>query len=134
MNPLKIEQLKQRVLIGAKLLQEHGELGAPKLRLLTGFSETSANNVLRRLVEQGEAHAVRVGNRLIYKSGPAPHVEVARFNPMDPERGPYRGVDWSRSTSRPGCLDAMRLPSRVSDRLIPHRPPIYGCLPSGDRT
>jgi hypothetical protein len=37
---------------------------------------------------------------------------------------PWTGIDWSVSTHRPGCQDFLKHPSRVGDKLIPHRTPI----------
>jgi hypothetical protein len=33
---------------------------------------------------------------------------------------PFTGVDWSHSTSRPGCLDYAKYPSRIGDKRVPH--------------
>jgi hypothetical protein len=37
---------------------------------------------------------------------------------------PFKGVDWRISTHRPGCQDFLKYPSRVGDKLVPHRTPI----------
>ena len=33
---------------------------------------------------------------------------------------PFKGVDWSHSTQRPGCMDHLQHPSRRGDELVPH--------------
>lgn len=38
---------------------------------------------------------------------------------------PWRGVDWSVSTMRPGCLDHERVPSRRGNERVPYQPPQY---------
>lgn len=42
--------------------------------------------------------------------------------------GPFAGVDWSRATMRPGCLDHLKHPSRRGDRRVPHQLPMGGCV------
>lgn len=41
-----------------------------------------------------------------------------RHRQMD---GVFRGVDWSVSTSRPGCMDHLQHPSRRGDELVMHQ-------------
>lgn len=44
------------------------------------------------------------------------------------ERPSYRGLDWSAATSRPGCLDASRVGSRVGDQVAEyHNGHTIGC-------
>ena len=38
---------------------------------------------------------------------------------------PWRGVDWSVSTMRPGCLDHERVPSRRGNERVPYKPPQF---------
>jgi hypothetical protein len=38
---------------------------------------------------------------------------------------PWRGVDWSVSTMRPGCLDHERVPSRRGNERVPYQPPQF---------
>lgn len=38
---------------------------------------------------------------------------------------PWRGVDWSVSTMRPGCLDHERCPSLRGSERVPYQPPQY---------
>ena len=47
---------------------------------------------------------------------------------------PWRGVDWSASTMRPGCLDHERLPSRRGDQRIPYQGPMFFATSSKNRT
>lgn len=38
---------------------------------------------------------------------------------------PWRGVDWSVSTMRPGCLDHERIPSLRGSERVPYQPPMH---------
>lgn len=40
-----------------------------------------------------------------------------------PKTAPWKGVDWTNATMRPGCLDHERIPSRRGDQRVPHMPP-----------
>lgn len=135
MNHALQVQLRERVKVGRELINTHLELTVAQLSRLTGFSDTSSLNVLRRLCESSEAHEVKVKNRLCFRLGPAARVEpsVERVARHRVDSTPYAGVDWSDSVIRPGCQDFLLLPSRVADRELPYRTPIYGCAPSGAR-
>lgn len=42
-----------------------------------------------------------------------------------PKTAPWKGVDWTNATMRPGCLDHERVPSRRGDERVPHMPPQF---------
>ena len=133
MNPYLIAQLTQRTQVIHQLLLEHQELTIPKLSRLTMYSETSVRSALNRLRESRQVHEVRIKNRLVYRVG-APHESPpSRVAPWVADTTPYRGVDWSRSTTRRGCQDFLQLPTRVNDERRAYRTPVYAFTPTTTR-
>lgn len=80
---------------------------------------------------------VRVGERW-HKPGPGRFIHHSKLRATPtarPEKTePWRGVDWTTATLRPGCLDHERLPSRRGDKRIPYQGPMFFATSSKNRT
>ena len=109
--------------VATKLLKQHKEMTVPLLERLTGFGESTCRRTLDRLCSMGVCHEVRIKNRIFFRLGPSPRMPQK----YEREYKPFFGVVWEPENSRPGCQDFLNCPSRVGDRLEPHRPMMHGC-------
>jgi hypothetical protein len=76
----------------------------------------------------GVCHQVRIAKRIVFRLGASPRTETKVR-----EYKPFNGIVWRPEINRPGCQDFLKYPSRVGDNLIPHRPMMHGCTPTGDK-
>lgn len=122
-NPQVTEQNE----VAIKLLNHYQELTMPLLSRLTGYGASTSKRILERLVLLGYCHQVKHKNRLYYRTGKDKTPKVTRVR----EYKPFGGVPWNPENNRPGCQDFLQYPSRIGDKLVPHRPMMHGCTPTG---
>jgi hypothetical protein len=93
----------------------------------------SAKEVANRLGRPLSSTAVVLGhmarNGQLAKVGSSPCLWVLKDAQIVPSgkvvgKTGFTGVDWGLSTSRPGCLDHLKCPSRRGDKLVYWQPPI----------
>jgi hypothetical protein len=110
-----------RLIIEKALRDRAGqELTNHQVAEITGIDRAKVIYVLHKLSSQG-LRSRRSGNTYFYwfpETGNAP----ARRESV--KREPWTGVDWSHSTSRPGCQDFLDHPSRRGDTLFPYKEPL----------
>lgn len=46
---------------------------------------------------------------------------------------PNHGIDWERSTLRPGCQDFLKVPTLVDGKRKDHVAPVHGCVSNSPR-
>ena len=106
------------------LVAAESHMTAAQIQKATGLDADLVQGAIKDLCVWGIV--VRVGERW-HKPGPGRfiHHSKLRATPQaQPEKTePWRGVDWSVSTMRPGCLDHERIPSLRGDQRVPHMPP-----------
>ena len=106
------------------LVAAESHMTAAQIQKATGLDADLVLGAIKDLCVWGIV--VRVGERW-HKPGPGRfiHHSKLRATPLaQPEKTePWRGVDWSVSTMRPGCLDHERIPSLRGDQRVPHMPP-----------
>jgi DNA-binding Lrp family transcriptional regulator len=125
MNLDLVNDIQQQDKDAVKLLHQRGELTVPMLSKLTGLGETKCKRILERLSAKGICHAVRVKNRIFYKQGAAPIVDLSeKYKPT----GRFEGIRWEPNDKRPGCQEFLKCLSRVDNRFIPHRPMIHALV------
>lgn len=95
---------------------------AHQVQKATGLDADLVQSAIKELCLFGIV--VRVGDRLD-KPGAggrfAHHSKLRAAPPAQPEKAdPWRGVDWTTATLRPGCLDHLKYPSRRGDELVMH--------------
>lgn len=100
---------------------------------MTGTEDRKVRYVLHKLLRDG-LRCKRSGHIFLYwyeQYTP----EIGRREPAKPT--PFTGVDWSYSTSRPGCQDFLKYPSRRGDNLFPYKEPLLNAssavTPKGDK-
>ena len=117
------------------LVAAESHMTAAQIQKATGLDADLVLGAIKDLCVWGIV--VRVGERW-HKPGPGRfiHHSKLRATPLSqPEKTePWRGVDWSVSTMRPGCLDHERLPSRRGDQRIPYHGPMFFATSSKNRT
>ncbi|MFM2186828.1 MAG: hypothetical protein RIR43_1400 [Pseudomonadota bacterium] len=106
------------------LVAAESHMTAAQIQKATGLDADLVQGAIKDLCVWGIV--VRVGERW-HKPGRFAHHSKLRATPLaQPEKTePWRGVDWSVSTMRPGCLDHERVPSRRGDERVPHMPPQF---------
>jgi hypothetical protein len=106
------------------LVAAESHMTAVQIQKATGLDADLVQGAIKDLCVWGIV--VRVGERW-HKPGPgrfAHHSKLHATPPAQPEKTePWRGVDWSVSTMRPGCLDHERVPSRRGNERVPYQPP-----------
>lgn len=108
------------------LVSAESHMTAAQIQKATGLDADLVQGAIKDLCVCGIV--VRVGERW-HKPGPGRfiHHSKLRATPQaQPEKTePWRGVDWSASTMRPGCLDHERVPSRRGNERVPYQPPQF---------
>lgn len=108
------------------LVAAESHMTAAQLQKATGLDADLVLGAIKDLCVWGIV--VRVGERWD-KPGPgrfAHHSKLRATQPAQPKKtDPWRGVDWSVSTMRPGCLDHERVPSRRGNERVPYQPPQF---------
>jgi hypothetical protein len=113
--------------VATKLLKQHKEMTVPLLQRLTDFGESTCRRTLERLCSMGVCHQVRIAKRIVFRLGASPR----QANRIEREYKPFGGIVWRPEINRPGCQDFLKYPSRIGDKLVPHRPMMHGCTPTG---
>ena len=114
--------------VATKLLKQHKEMTVPLLQRLTDFGESTCRRTLERLCSMGVCHEVKIKRNTYFRLGSAPRTEIKQR-----EYKPFNGIVWKPEINRPGCQDFLQYPSRIGDKLVPHRPMMHGCTPTGDK-
>jgi hypothetical protein len=128
MNLELVNEVQQNDKDALKLLKTRKRLSVPLLSKLMGFNETKSKRILERLCSKALCHQVREKNRIFYELGPMEKADLSqKYKPT----GKFFGIKWNPENNRPGCQDFLKCPSRVGDKLIPHRPMMHGLVPSG---
>jgi hypothetical protein len=128
MNLELVNEVQQNDKDTLKLLKTRKRLSVPLLSKLTGFNETKCKRILERLCSKALCHQVRERNRIFYELGPMQKADLSeKYKPT----GNFFGIQWNPENNRPGCQDFLKCPSKVGDKLIPHRPMMHGLVPSG---
>lgn len=106
------------------LVAAESHMTAAQIQKATSLDADLVQGAIKDLCVWGIA--VRVGERW-HKPGRFVHHSKLRATPLaQPEKTePWRGVDWSVSTMRPGCLDHELVPSRRGDERVPYQPPQF---------
>lgn len=108
------------------LVAAESHMTAAQIQKATGLDADLVQGAIKDLCVWGIV--VRVGERW-HKPGPgrfAHHSKLRATPPAQPKKtDPWRGVDWSVSTMRPGCLDHERVPSRRGNERVPYQPPQF---------
>ena len=106
------------------LMAAEGHMTVAQLQKATGRPTAEVQAALKDLCIWGIV--MSVGERW---KGDAKFVHRSKLRatpPAQPEKTePWRGVDWSVSTMRPGCLDHERVPSRRGNERVPYKPPQF---------
>ena len=116
------------------LVAAESHMTAAQIQKATGLDADLVQGAIKDLCVWGIV--VRVGERW-HKPGPGRFIHHSKLRASPPEQRqftPWRGVDWSASTMRPGCLDHERLPSRRGDQRIPYQGPMFFATSSKNRT
>lgn len=121
-------QVTQQNKVTIKLLEQHKEMTVPLLQRLTEFGESTCRRTLERLCSMGLCHEVKIKRNTYFRLGSSPRIETRQR-----EYKPFGGVPWNPEINRPGCQDFLQCPSRIGDKLMPHRPIMHGCTPTGDK-
>lgn len=123
--PKTLSQHVQAVLDTLVAAESH--MTAAQIQKATGLDADLVQGAIKDLCVWGIV--VRVGERW-HKPGPGRFIHHSKLRatpPAQPEKTePWRGVDWSVSTMRPGCLDHERHGSLQPDGSVrPYAPPQY---------
>jgi hypothetical protein len=116
-NPIKTEQ-RERILA---LITKKGPMTIREIAEKIGATTRSTQASIMALVADGflKGEGIRPA---VYSKTTSSSISDTRLTLKD--RPVFKGVDWSISTTRPGCLDHLKHPSRRSDGLHTYREPI----------
>jgi hypothetical protein len=116
-NPIKTEQ-RERILA---LITKKGPMTIREVAEKIGTTNRSTQASIMALVADGflKGEGIRPA---VYSKTTASSNTDNRLTLKD--RPVFKGVDWSISTMRPGCLDHLQHPSRRADGLHTYREPI----------
>ena len=104
------------------LVAAESHMTAAQIQKATGLDADLVQGAIKDLCLWGIA--LSVGERWKGATKFIHHSKLRATPTAQPEKTePWRGVDWSVSTMRPGCLDHERIPSRRGDQRVPHMPP-----------
>jgi hypothetical protein len=112
------------------LMQSSGEpVTAHEVAAALDIPLQAARAAIRRLCAIGKI--ARAGE---YKKGRPTVYQVVNATPVQQrqmrQNEQWRGVDWSYSTMRPGCLDHERCPSLRGNERAAYQPPQWFVAPS----
>ena len=103
------------------LVAAESHMTAAQIQKATGLDSDLVQGAIKDLCLWGIA--LSVGERWKGATKFIHHSKL-RASPTEQRQfTPWRGVDWSVSTMRPGCLDHERIPSLRGDQRVPHMPP-----------
>lgn len=104
---------KARIL---EALAAHGGLMSnAQIAAAIGSDMKVVRPVTASMTESGTLRSKTYGHGVLYRlRGPQDNPPPVR----NIGTGNFHGIDWSRSTTRPGCLDYARIPSRRGDKRI----------------
>jgi hypothetical protein len=106
------------------LVAAEGHMTVAQLQKATGLPTAEVQAALKDLCIWGIV--MSVGERWKGATKFIHHSKLRATPPAQPEKTePWRGVDWSVSTMRPGCLDHERVPSRRGNERVPYQPPQF---------
>ena len=106
------------------LVAVEGHMTVAQLQKATGRPTAEVQAALKDLCIWGIV--MSVGERWKGATKFIHHSKLRATPPAQPEKTePWRGVDWSVSTMRPGCLDHERVPSRRGNERVPYKPPQF---------
>jgi hypothetical protein len=106
------------------LVAAEGHMTVAQLQKATGRPTAEVQAALKDLCIWGIV--MSVGERWKGATKFIHHSKLRATPPAQPEKTePWRGVDWSVSTMRPGCLDHERVPSRRGNERVPYKPPQF---------
>jgi hypothetical protein len=106
------------------LVAAEGHMTVAQLQKATGRPTAEVQAALKDLCIWGIV--MSVGERWKGATKFIHHSKLRATPPAQPEKTePWRGVDWSVSTMRPGCLDHERVPSRRGNERVPYQPPQF---------
>jgi hypothetical protein len=109
------------------LVAAESHMTAAQIQKATGLDADLVQGAIKDLCVWGIV--MSVGERW-HKPGPGRFIHHSKLRAQPkPSAGltsePWRGVDWSVSTMRPGCLDHERVPSRRGNERVPYKPPQF---------
>lgn len=120
--PKTLSQHVQAVLDTLVAAESH--MTAAQIQKATSLDADLVQGAIKDLCVWGIV--VRVGERWHKPGRFVHHSKLRATPPAQPEKTePWRGVDWSVSTMRPGCLDHERVPSRHGNERVPYQPPQF---------
>jgi hypothetical protein len=106
------------------LVAVEGHMTVAQLQKATGRPTAEVQAALKDLCIWGIV--MSVGERWKGATKFIHHSKLRATPPAQPEKTePWRGVDGSGSTMRPGCLDHERVPSRRGNERVPYQPPQF---------
>lgn len=106
------------------LMAAEGHMTVAQLQKATGRTTAEVQGALKDLCIWGIV--MSVGERWKGATKFIHHSKLRATPLAQPEKTePWRGVDWSVSTMRPGCLDHERVPSRRGNERVPYQPPQF---------
>ena len=112
------------------LVAAESHMTAAQIQKATGLDADLVQGAIKDLCVWGIV--VRVGERW-HKPGPGRFIHHSKLRASPTEQRqftPWRGVDWSASTMRPGCLDHELVPSRRGNERVPYQPPQWFVAPT----
>jgi hypothetical protein len=116
-NPIKTEQ-RERILA---LITKKGPMTIREVAEKIGATTRSTQASIMALVADGFLKGEGIRPAVYSKTTSSGNTDT-RLTLKD--RPVFKGVDWSISTMRPGCLDHLKHPSRRSDGFHTYREPL----------
>jgi len=107
------------------ILKKNGTMKAAEIAAIVGHTVPAVTARLQAMAFAGKVKIIR-------QQGKHPALWTNIDEVQDPAlprtfttiKQGFSGVDWGKSTMRPGCLDHLHHPSRRGNELVSHRTPI----------